>query len=102
MIEELMLASPKRVKKHMAFQMVLSLFKDDFPWLYDAGMDVIKTLKTSKGVESKDKAVNEFMELVDFSFEHPVMREMTIIDKEQYMMLRELPYMLRHSIDYKG
>jgi hypothetical protein len=100
MIEELMHSAPKMAGKYIAFQMVVSMFKEDFPWLYDAGMDVVKTLKADTSFEEKDAAVSEFMELVEFSFEHPIMREMSLPDKEQYMMLRELPYMLKHSLKF--
>lgn len=101
MIEELMLSSPKMGGKYIAFQMVVSLFREDFPWLYESGMDVVRILKAKNSMEEKDRAVSEFMELVEFSFEHPIMREMSMPDKEQYMMLRELPYMLRHSLKYE-
>ncbi len=97
MIEKLMHYLPKFDGKYIAFQMVVSLFRDDFPWLYEAGMDVVRILKSKKSMNEKDKAVSEFVELVEFSFEHPIMREIAMLDKEQYMMLRELPYMLRHS-----
>ncbi len=98
MIEELMHSSPKLGGKYIAFQMVVSLFREDFPWLYESGMDVVRTLKSTNSMKEKDRAVSEFMELVEFSFEHPIMREMVMPDKEQYMMLREFPYMLRHSL----
>ncbi len=98
MIEELMHSSPKMGGKYIAFQMVVSLFREDFPWLYESGMDVVRTLKAKNSMKEKDSAVSEFMELVEYSFEHPIMREMVMPDKEQYMMLRELPYMLRHSL----
>ena len=78
--------------------MVVSLFREDFPWLYESGMDVVKVLKSNSSLKRKEEAVSDFMELVEFSFEHPMMREMVMPDKEQYMMLRELPYMLRHSL----
>ena len=98
MFEELMHSSHKFMGKHIAFQMVVSLFRDDFPWLFEAGMDVIRILKAQNDIEDKEHAISEFMELVEYSFEHPVVREMIMFDKEQSMMLRELPYMLRHSL----
>ncbi len=97
-IEELMSGSPRLAGKYIAFQMVVSLFKEDFPWLFEGGMDVVRTLKSKSTMDEKEQAVSEFMELVEFSFEHPFMREMTMHDKEQYMMLRELPYMLKHAL----
>ena len=90
--------SPRKFgKSHIPFQIILSLVKDDYPWLYDAGMDVMSMLRSSWADSAKEKAISEFMDLVEFSFDHPMMREMLMIDKEQQMMLRELPYMLRHS-----
>lgn len=97
-IEELMHSSPNLTKNYIPFQIVISQFKNDFPWLYDSGMDVINTLKSNKSPSIKDRALHEFMELIEFSFEHPMMREFFIHDKEQYMMLRELPYMLKRSL----
>ena len=98
MLEDLMHISPKFGKNYVPFQIIISQFKDDFPWLYDSGMEVVKTLKSSKSGSVKDQAVNEFMELVEYSFEHPMMRELVMPDKEQYMMLRELPYMLKRAL----
>lgn len=98
MIEELMHVSPKLGGKYIAFQMVVSIFREEFPWLYESGMDVVRTLKSDNSLKEKERAISEYMELVEFSFEHPIMREMVTPDKEQYMMLRELPYMLRHSL----
>lgn len=102
MLEELMHMSPKMGGKYIGFQMVLSLFREEFPWLYEAGMDVVRALKDSKSKKEAEQLVNDFMELVEFSFEHPIMRELAMPDKEQYMMLRELPYMLRHSLKFEG
>lgn len=96
MVEELMLRSTKSRNKYIAFQMVLSLFREDFPWLYEAGMDVVRKLKENNSIKERNIAISDFMEFVDFSFEHPLMREMLMPDKEQYMMLRELPYMLKN------
>ena len=99
MLEEMMNMSPKLFgKNYVPFQIIISQFKDDFPWLYDSGMDVVKTLKSGKSGGEKDRAVKEFMELVEYSFEHPMMRELVMPDKEQYMMLRELPYMLKRTL----
>lgn len=97
-VDELLRVSPSFRKNYVGFQIVLSLFKDDFPWLYETGMDVVKTLKTSKSADTKKEAVDAFLELVDFSFEHPMMREFLMPEKEQYMMLRELPFLLRHVL----
>jgi len=35
-IEEILHLSPN-LGKYVGLQMILSIFKDDFPWIYDAG-----------------------------------------------------------------
>jgi hypothetical protein len=98
MLEELMHASPSFRKNYIPFQIVISQFKDDFPWLYEAGMTVVGTLKSARSPAAKERIIHEFMELVEFTFEHPMMRELMMPDKEQYVMLRELPYMLKRAL----
>lgn len=98
MLEDLMLVSPKFRNNYVPFQIIISQFKDDFPWLYDSGMEVVKTLKSDESGSSKSESVNEFMELIEYSFEDPMMRELIMPNKEQYMMLRELPYMLKRTL----
>ena len=98
MIEDMLHSTSGLGDKYIGFQVVMSLFKDDFPWLYDAGMDVVQTLRSGKSGSSKEQAITEFMQLIEYSVEHPAMREMIKPDKEQYMMLRELPYMLKRFI----
>ncbi len=98
--EELMHMSPRFEKNLVGFQMAISLFRSDFPWLYDAGIDVAKTLRNdSAPPEERREAVQAFQELVEFTFEHPMMREMYMPDKEVWMMGRELPRILMRTLD---
>ncbi len=99
-IEELMMAAPKGMRRnYLAFQVGISMFRDEYPWVYEAGLETLRTLKSGQSRDKKDAAVHEFMEFVEFSFEHPIMREVAMPDKEEYMILRELPYLLRHSLE---
>ena len=92
--------SPRFEKNLVGFQMAISLFRLDFPWLYDAGFDVAKTLRNdSAPPEERREVVQTFQELVEFTFEHPMMREMYMPDKELWMMGRELPRILMRTLD---
>lgn len=99
MIEELMHISQRFEKNLTGFQITLSMFRDDFPWLYDAGIDLIRTLKNDNNPFEKRESVEAFFELIDFTFKHPIMREMNMGDKEMMMMGRELRHILRRSVD---
>jgi hypothetical protein len=98
-IEELLHLSPRFEKNLTGFQITLSLFRNDFPWLYDAGLDLARTIRTSVSPEEKHEASSAFFELVEFTFQHPIMREMYMPDKEMWVMAREIPHILRRSLD---
>lgn len=99
MIDELLHMSPRFRKNFTGFQIAISLFREDFPWIYDAGIDLVKTLRGENESGNKRDAVEAFQELIEFSFEHPMMRDMYRDDKHTYMMMRELPHILRHALD---
>lgn len=97
-IEELIHMSPKINNGLAGFQIAVSMFRDDFPWIYDAGIDLVRSIRSADAMEEKDELISAFMELVDLSFEHPMMRERLMPDKEMYMIGRELPHILRRVL----
>ena len=99
MLDELMHISPKFDKNFTGFQIAISLFRADFPWIYDAGIDLVRALRSDKNPEERRDEVMAFQELVEFTVEHPMMREMYMPDKEMWMMAKELPYILKRTLD---
>jgi hypothetical protein len=99
MLDEILHMSPKFERNFSGFQIAISLFRDDFPWIYDAGIDLVRTLRSSDEPEVQRDAVQAFDELIEFSLEHPMMREMFMPDKEIWMMARDLPHILRRTLD---
>lgn len=100
MIEELIHMSPRFEKSLTGFQIALSLFRNDFPWVYDTGIDLSRTVKSNVDPAEKRDAVEAFFELLEVTFEHPMMREMHNGDKDMIMMGRELRHILKRSLDY--
>lgn len=98
MLEELLHISPRFEKNLTGFQIAISLFREDFPWIYDAGVDLARTLRSEVHPEEKHDSVEAFQELIELSFEHPMMREMYMPDERMYMMARELPHILGRSL----
>jgi hypothetical protein len=99
LIEELLHLSPRFEKNFAGFQITISLFRNEFPWVYDAGLDLVRTLKGSAAPGEKQEAISAFFELLEFTFEHPIMREMYMPEKEMWIMGRELPHILRRSLE---
>jgi hypothetical protein len=96
MLEEMMHMSKNR---YIGIMMALSFFKESMPWLYEIGMDTIRTVKDGKTKAEKKRAFMEFQEIVEMSTQHPMMREFFMDSKEDYMLFKELPMMLIKNID---
>ena len=47
--------------------MTLSVIKDEFPWLYAMGEELIETLKSTKSKLTKAKALEDFKDIFDFA-----------------------------------
>ena len=98
-IEELMHISLNEGKSRYGFLVALSFFKTDFPWIYDTGKELIDVLKSEISKEAKMEAVNEFRDMLEFTFQHPMMREIYGRRKENYIFMKEMPYMLLRHIE---
>lgn len=77
----------------MGLQFVLSLLREDFPWIYDSGKEVIDIIKSRKSFEEKRIVLQEFLEDIRMTLTHPIMREMSN-SKEMDRIGMELPYFL--------
>jgi len=98
-IEELLHMTPKMGSRHYGFLIAISFFKKDFPWIYDAGKELMDLLKSRANKQTKEEAIMEFRELLEFTIEHPMMREIYGMRKDYRMYMREIPRMLMRYID---
>lgn len=78
---------------------LLSIYRNDFPWLYDAGSELIKVIQSNSSKKSKVMAIRKFQKILDFTTEHPIMRESFRFNKDSMMMLHELPMRLMDQIE---
>ena len=81
-------------KSYYGFLMVLSLIKEDFPWIYDMGKELLEIIKADNDRETKETAIRDFREMIEFTYGHPVMREMFGRNKHSMMIIKDLPYFL--------
>lgn len=80
MMREMLIDAPK-ANRHIGLQMILSMYREEFPWLYDSGLELIRALSSRSSQESKDQKIREFMDIVEFTSSHPVSRELSGLDK---------------------
>ncbi|MBP3602785.1 MAG: TIR domain-containing protein [Lachnospiraceae bacterium] len=79
--------------------MVLSIYKDDFPWLYDAGNELVKIICSNVSKKVKIEAANKFRNVFDFTCSHPMMRDLLRNRKESMVLLQELSMAIMMGID---
>jgi hypothetical protein len=68
----------------------ISLFKEDLPWIYESGMEIYRAMQ-ARPRSNLDKAIRNFRNIVLLTLELPVVREMTMVDKEIFLMMRHAP-----------
>jgi len=76
----------------------LGVLRDIMPWLYDVGLDTLRTIDSRTPTKVKRQAMREFQEVLDVSTRHPMMREF-VDSKQDLMVLEELPDMLRVKVE---
>lgn len=89
MLDELMFMTEKSEDTYFSFLILISIYKDDFPWIYEIGKETYDILKTSKSISTKEKAVSDFKRLIKNTYRHPIFMEMSG-SKEQMMMMEDL------------
>lgn len=101
MVDELIHSLNSSEKKNfIGVQIALSFLKEDFPWIYDSGIEVLNVLKNNrKSQEDKHLAIKDFMYILDFSFEHPLMREVFRNNKENKMYYHDISRLLSRKFE---
>lgn len=90
MMHEIMYISDKSEDNYIGFLMILSLFKNEMPWIYEIGKETYDTIKRAKTIQSKEKALHTYMRVVKNSHR---MRFSVAGRKENFGMYEELMYM---------
>lgn len=98
MINEL-LHAPSFRNNYVGLQMAFSILKEDFPWLYDSGMDLIQLFKKRIPFEKKRKALNEYKEILEFTFRHPIMKDFYRPSEDMWILSKELPHLLMKYLE---
>jgi hypothetical protein len=82
----------------LGFIMVISLFRNDIPWIYDVGMDVLKNLKATKSLKERHSIVHDFEIMLERSIHNPYFEEMIMRNKEDFRIYHELPHLLMKTL----
>ena len=88
----------KRARDPIGILIVASLVRDDYPWLYELGLDAYRAAK-GRSAENMRDALRIFRDAAEATIGEPFMREMVFMDKETQMVMRELPAIINHFMD---
>jgi len=84
--------------RFIGMQLSLALIRNQFPWIYDVGIETLNIIRSRRSLEEKQMAIEEFDRIIAFSFEHPMMRELYGANKEFKIYCHELPRILSHAM----
>lgn len=100
MLDELIhISSIETENSTIGIQMVLAMIREEFPWIYETGLETIKIIKSRVSRREKESALRGFFRILEFSFDHPLVRERMDRDKEWSFIYRELPHLLEHAFE---
>jgi hypothetical protein len=94
MVEELMFSTKNPA---LGARMGLSLLRDMLPWIYDEGCLLLEKLQESETPDSRTKLA-EFEELLMISTRNSYVEKYIVVDKEDYMLYREVPRMIMNCL----
>ena len=89
-IEEMM-HFPMEIDSKIILLMLLAPIRNEYPWIYDASIDICDKLEKVRSRETMERQIKKFMDIIEFSFNHPMMRDMVEDNEYAYRYCRELP-----------
>ena len=98
MIEEMTHMIGRREGDPIGILIIASLVRDEFPWLYEIGLEAYHAAK-GRNMDNARAALKTFRDASDATFRGPL-SEMVLGDKEAHMMMRDLPRMIHHYVEH--
>lgn len=97
-VEDLIHSILPECQKQYGFLIALSIFQDDFPWIYCMGKELIDIIQSDVNIGVKHESISDFRRILDFTCEHPAMREIYSRRKENFMLLQNMQYLLTNMV----
>ena len=97
LMDDILHMTGKEFGENLAPLIIGSLFKDDFPWLYEVAAEVYRKLET--GHPDASDALRRFIKLFDRMAHHPMMREMRDRSKESRFEMEEMMMFSQHMLE---
>jgi hypothetical protein len=97
MMDEMAHVLSKRTGDPIGVLLIASLVRDDFPWLYELGLDAYRAAKRGNFEQAQD-ALKTFREAAEFTAHGPFAEEMGFGPREMEGM-RDLPMVIHRQVE---
>lgn len=98
-MEELIHSILPECQKQYALLIILSMIQDKFPWLYNIGKELLDILSSQQDIDIKKESIRNFQKIVEISFEHPMMKETYMRQKDEFLMIRDIEHIIMGVIN---
>jgi len=98
MIEEMFYIGKESKDSLLGFLIMISWFKDDYPWLYEVGLETYRSLKSFKTPAQRKKAISAFEDALQMAG-HPIMKEFQDKSDDSHFILQEMRHVSRHYLE---
>jgi hypothetical protein len=98
MIDELAHVVSKRPGDPISILIIASLVREDFPWLYEIGLEAYRKAK-GDNVKRAYEGLTAFRDAAEFTVRGPFIEEMGLVGKDFPMIMREIPMIIDHHME---
>jgi len=98
MLQELMHFSMEIKNPSIAFLMLISIYKDDLPWIYEMGLETYRSLKAFKTSTEKRKQLINFAKILEMTG-HPIIRDIYGKSNENIFFYEETRHIIYDFIN---
>jgi len=98
MLEDIMHIGMENEDQDLSFLMMISFIKDDWPWIYEIGLETYKGLKSTKSKTEKRKLFESFERALEMTG-HPMMREFYGKSEDIYMFSKDIRHYMHRFFD---
>lgn len=93
LLDDLSRIGLKSAENYLGFLMMVSLYKDTLPWIYELGIETYKGLKSTKAKVEKRNLIETFIQVLELA-DHPIAREMYGRSEDMHMWDSEIRHYL--------
>jgi hypothetical protein len=83
---------------NVGFLMMVSFLRDDFPWIYEIGIETYRGIKAAKTKAEKKKIVEPFIRAFEM-IGHPAMRDYYGKSDDSYMFSKDIRHFMQRYIE---